>query len=869
VITYFGVGPKLSSFPRRKAAESHSSSGRITALALGADGNRLYAGSHAGVWRSDDAGENWYQLTYPQPTGVLDVDIPGALFAPHIKDIATSPTVTDVLLACALDSQFEDGRDGVYRSEDGGAKWTLVLKSTSVPTPTPFNVVFAPDDPQLVYAVGTQTFTPFSSFGIVAISRDAGKTWATQFVGRSLWHTAVGPLESDGRTRRIYAVGDKVIWYSSDGGQTWGADAGVATITTARQQLHAFQVGCDPLAAGVGEFAGAIAYAAGAAPQMLAVEPGSPWRIYLAADGGANGPTYYSPRVPDGTPVNTNCKRLAGEASLWIGDFSQFAHTGGAQWTQLPGPPVYSGVTTPSGNCFVVAKPTSTGFLVFFSDCSHLHVSAGTPTDNAAWHRLDGMDASEAKRQGLSSNQLFMHLDPHAVAFTPNFEITLKAPSGVADPYDRNSELDQHIAGRIWTANDGGVYWCDDGGKTEQSWQMPVGLETIDPINVAGLFGLGHTPALYFGCGDNNDFFSRDGGEHWGDPGSACGDCDAWFTDSARADRVVQFVPRQADPSGFVGLIGIVSSDGSEYPNAADDGSKTFVPSTKLPLGTPRELKPYAASGIYLAGYRPLIKTLPTELPLPDVDYVTVEQDLAGNAVVLRTTKLSAISKVDDWHDAAKAQQIGPALPTTGLHVVQASGGHARPVYFVGDILTQFVWKSSPDQTAWVQIVPNAPVGSPEVKPALAWFVNPYDPIELFVLDSDGMKISADGGASWIFDAALTTALTGGGKLTISPSLLQDMQFSRGEGGTRFAMGTAGVLCTMDFGVTWFPVLNAVAIPGRPESAFFDPLSDPTDRTVYVECEGRSILRVGGLPELPPFEAAQPIDLMDFAALDY
>jgi hypothetical protein len=865
VITYSGVGPKLSSFPRRRAFYGHSSSGRITALALGADGNRLYAGSHAGVWRSDDAGENWYQLTYPQPIGVLDVDIPGALFAPHIRDIAASPTATDVVLVSALDSQFVDGRDGVYRSEDGGATWTLVLESTSVPKPTSCNVVFAPDDPQLVYAVGTQ-FELQTQFGIVAVSRDAGKTWATQFVGRSLWHAAVGPLEPDG-TRRVYAVGDSVIWYSSDGGQSWRADAGVATITTARKQLYDFQAACAS-DAGVGGFAGATAYGSGAAPQVLAVEPGSPWRVYLATDGGANGPNYYHPHVPDGTPVNTRCERLAGEASLWIGDFSQFADSGGAQWAQLPGPPVYFGVTTPSGNCFVVTKPTSTGFLVFFSDCSHLHVSAGTPTDNAAWHRLDGMDASEAKRRNLGSNHVFMHVDPHAVAFTPDFEITLKAPSGVADPYDQNSELDQHIAGRIWTANDGGVYWCDDGGRTEQSWQMPVGLETLDPVNVAGLFGIGDTPALYFGCGDNNDFFSRDGGEHWGDPGSGCGDCDAWFTDIARADRVVQFLPRMADPSGFVGQIEIVRSDGSEYPNAADGGSKTFVPSTKR-RHTSLELRPYASSEIYLAGYRPLIKTLPTELPLPDVDYVTVEQDLAGHAIVLRTTKLSAISTVDDWHDAAKAQQIGPALPSNGMHVVQASGGHSSPVFFVGDLWSQSVWRSNPDQTAWIRIVPNAAVGSAQVKPALAWFVNPYDPNELFVLDSDGMKISADGGAGWIFDMALTTALTGGGMLTISASLLQDMQFSRGEQGTRFAMGTAGVLCTIDFGFTWFPVLNAVAIPGRPESAFFDPISDPTDRAVYVECEGRSILRVGGLPELPPFEAPQPVDLMDIAALDY
>ena len=95
--------------------------------------------------------------------------------------------------------------------------------------------------------------------------------------------------------------------------------------------------------------------------------------------------------IPDGTLVNTECRRLAGEASLWVGDFSRFElNNGSAQWALLPGPPVYTGATTPSGNCFVVTKATSSGFLLFFSDNSHVHVSAGTPTDNASWHRLDG-----------------------------------------------------------------------------------------------------------------------------------------------------------------------------------------------------------------------------------------------------------------------------------------------------------------------------------------------------------------------------------------------------------------------------------------------------------------------------------------------
>jgi len=121
VTTFFGVGPKRETFPRLPANDNHATSGRMTALALGADGRRMYAGSLAGVWRSEDAGENWVQVTWPQPpSGTEQADIPGALYAPRVIDLAASPADPNVVLASALDSQFADGRDGVYRSRTAG-----------------------------------------------------------------------------------------------------------------------------------------------------------------------------------------------------------------------------------------------------------------------------------------------------------------------------------------------------------------------------------------------------------------------------------------------------------------------------------------------------------------------------------------------------------------------------------------------------------------------------------------------------------------------------------------------------------------------------------------------------------------------------
>jgi hypothetical protein len=67
--------------------------------------------------------------------------------------------------------------------------------------------------------------------------------------------------------------------------------------------------------------------------------------------------------------------------------------------------------------------------------------------------------------------------------------------------------------------------------------------------------------------------------------------------------------------------------------------------------------------------------------------------------------------------------------------------------------------------------------------------------------------------------------------------------------------------------VQWYMLLNSFALRGRPESGFFDPLTDPTDRALYVDCEGRSILSIGRVPEQPPFQPPPQFDMMEFAAI--
>src|SRR5438045_9171659 len=108
-------------------------------------------------------------------------------------------------------------------------------------------------------------------------------------------------------------------------------DLGVSRqINNVRQVLAAFQVSCG--GNGVGGFGGTIAFGSGDAPQILAGDPSNPAKVFLATTGGALGPTYYNGEVHDGTPGNTDCRRLAGGASSVEGESTRFeSNTGRAR----------------------------------------------------------------------------------------------------------------------------------------------------------------------------------------------------------------------------------------------------------------------------------------------------------------------------------------------------------------------------------------------------------------------------------------------------------------------------------------------------------------------------------------------------------
>jgi hypothetical protein len=201
-----------------------------------------------------------------------------------------------------------------------------------------------------------------------------------------------------------------------------------------------------------------------------------------------------------------------------------------------------------------------------------------------------------------------------------------------------------------------------------------------------------------------------------------------------------------------------------------------------------------------------------------------------------------------------KVFQVGPELPDAQAGVVQASGGHEAPTFYLSDAnrFGSSVWRLDPGATSWRKIVPFPGSGA---GPSMArrFFVDPYRPNRLYVLADDHVYRSEDAGETWIQDVGLDRAITEDGAFRRSnltspnpaESVLRDMQFDPTEPDYRLALGVAGVFLTRD-GTTWVPLLRSSAVSLQPTSMIYDPMA--CERTLYIGTMGRGVLRLRPLP---------------------
>ncbi|HEY8868752.1 MAG TPA: hypothetical protein VIM30_05135, partial [Candidatus Limnocylindrales bacterium] len=651
---------------------------------------------------------------------------------------------------------------------------------------------------QLEWAQGSDHLVYAAGGSALAISEDGGATFRNVFPwgtgpAKRVNHVAVWQNEpSDPAPAVIYALGDSTMFVSVDGGKSWMQDKGT-------------------LPRSVG--AAASSTANGNAPKVIVVSPRWPLEVYVAGNGtGAAAP-----------------------ASLYRGDYSQFPlGNQTSTWEPVvlsvdltePTAPHYRGQD--SGMAFLATTRKGRGDLLFYgAQRRPVYVGPLYPTAGSEWHPLDD----------------HLHVDLHGILLSPDFEAMIEDGTYRAK------------AGTLWLLSDGGIYRST---ADQPVFEHAENVATLSVVNVAGVAIDGKGPAFSLNTGDNDGFYSDDGAQTWSYQDYGGGDNDCSFADPLRPNSILVFTPRWSK------TVTVYETSPGSFPNlrsATSDRHMVPGPPFLQSSEPPRPLW-NAISTYGNRGSRPIVLGLPGEPQPPQGDYVFILNPTTAMPQLVRTQNILDIKSRDEWVTTANAPGQGtnvylqgPPLPGPNLAIVQASGGHGSPVFFVGG--AGQLWSWTEGQPSWTQIVPRAGVSA-----VVRFFVDPYRPNLIYVLDQGGVKRSDDGGSTWLLDQGLTAQLTWNGKIAISTNddssgvgdmydtVLSDMQFDPSNALVRFAVGEGGAFATNDGG-TWKRLLHSGALAGRPTNCFYDWISNHDLPALYVAFAGRSMVRITGLwPDL-------------------
>ncbi len=158
--------------------------------------SKINGGPESAVYKSVDAGKNWYKLTMGLPSG--DIGRIGLAIAPANPDIVYAMI------------ELPESTGGFYRSDDMGESWTK-MSNEIAGSPQYYVEIYAdPQDPDRVISMDVRNM----------VTNDGGKTW--EQLGEKNKHVDNHALWVDPENTDYYLMGcDGGIYESWDRGRNW------------------------------------------------------------------------------------------------------------------------------------------------------------------------------------------------------------------------------------------------------------------------------------------------------------------------------------------------------------------------------------------------------------------------------------------------------------------------------------------------------------------------------------------------------------------------------------------------------------------------------------------------------------------------
>jgi hypothetical protein len=459
-----------------------------------------------GVWRSNDGGATWTNVTASFHTG-------------YASDIAMDPTNPSVLYAGLVGVGGASSTNGIYKTTDGGTTWTRLANGilTGAAIGVSIRLAISPSSPQTLYATvfDPALGNPPDGLPHRYRSADGGNTWTALSALPSpdmdefrYWHVVLAVDPSNAQT--IYVNGDHTLYESTNGGASWTHifdedpvggyfDQTGALVITGDRGIYRW-TGAGPVQIKQGNLQTGEFY-------TLTLDPTDPTIVYgIAQDQGA--PMRYT------------------DYPVWnyLGAPPGGEENGGETGKILVNP------TTPS-RVYDYTPGDSSSFILRSDDggATWVEKGSGIPTTLAGFglayasQKAFQMDPSNVHRLIVGTNQVYETTND-GDAWTPISPVLSPSPN-LSDQYITALAIAPSAPGtiyaatadgRLWfTQNDGGTWVERDSGLPRDSFDQIVDIK-VDPANPLHVFIVpGRFPNAVFG--PSHVWVTTNGGTSWTD----------------------------------------------------------------------------------------------------------------------------------------------------------------------------------------------------------------------------------------------------------------------------------------------------------------------------------------------------------------